>query len=191
MRIARVESSKQLKEIWNVDCQVFGNDYEFSFEDLYYWWQSDPDSYVVAYDENGKYVGGITFWSIPPNLYQSIISESVSDADIYKRSDFLLQPKKGNPYFYLGGLLFMTNRFLLKSFLSQAIFTRFEHLDYDTPLHICSAAFTPEGSGMLGKLPFKKMNGDVSGFPVYAMTASLKEMLEIFGTDMEKLEELH
>lgn len=181
MDVKAVETIDELRRVYETDIRIFGDQYEFSYNDVYDWWRKDPGSCIAAIAQDGQYLGYISFWSVSYGLYRRMISSPLTETDIANSLDCPPLSSNQEGYIYIGGLVFSGNRLLLRYFLIRALELRFRELRPHAKLNLCVAAFTMEGLALITKLSFQRhAAASISGQPVFTLSMTLGEMLAIF-----------
>ena len=99
--ITQATSQKELEEIWNIDCEAYG-EANISKDILRKWWGTYPEGlYIVK--KNGAVVGGFGIWPIAKDAYDNLKNGSIKELELTVLNKNL---SKSN-YWYISGIVIM------------------------------------------------------------------------------------
>jgi hypothetical protein len=167
--VAPIESEDRLREIWQINCELYGEG-ALPLETYVRWWKKYPPS-VHALWFNGRIEGGITIWPLRPKRFRSLLR---GEGGLDTRDFYALGEAAQCRHWFVSGILIRPDarspeavRYLLIRALRTGLETSKQHFSGS----ICAMAYSVQGAKLLERFGFVRRKRSMpGGYPIYALT---------------------
>lgn len=184
--IRTVNTEAQLREIWEISQEIYGED-NVPFPTVLTWWRTYQNGIYVLVKEN-TVVGYLSIWPIKQQTFKDVCRGIRREKEMTMQSIVSGASAKPRTFWYI------TNIVIIRKFrkekaiivlLREAIGKWLHEANLDAQIRICAVAYSEDGKAVLQRFGFYKerdAKDTIEDRPIYTCTITLQDLTKIVGS---------
>ena len=177
LSVRTVSSKSELRSLWRLDVELYGQEDMISYEIFLAWWTACPIGAHVLVDD-GEIVGALGLWPLREAAFKELLRGLRPESRLSSRSFHSAKDAARARHWYAAGVTLRPeyrkriHLHALKILIGAACRDLFMTVAGQSSIDICALAYTEEGKALLRRLRFseyRQASGTVYKFPVYAL----------------------